>query len=378
MALKKITGYIHLWLGLASGLVVVIVALTGCIYVFQAEIQNFTQPYRFVQQEKAEMLPPSVLRKIADKALPGKKIHSVEYGKAHDAAKAIYFNFDPAYYYLVYLNPYSGEVLKVKNMDRDFFRIIIEGHYYLWLPPAIGKPVVAISTLIFVILLITGLILWWPKTKKALKASLTLNWKAGWRRKNYDLHNVVGFYATLFALVIALTGLVWGFQWFAKTVYYTASGGKTMIDYYDTFSDTTQQGQAIHNPVDILWERAMRQHPNAEIIEPHFPEQGHTIAIAVNTDASTFWKTDYKYYDQFTLKEVPVTHVYGSFNNNLSVADKLMRMNYDIHTGGILGLPGKIIAFFVSLICASLPITGFYIWWNKKRQKRHSLLSELD
>jgi len=49
-----------------------------------------------------------------------------------------------------------------------------------------------------------------------------------------------------------------------------------------------------------------------------------------------------------------------------------MRMNYEIHTGAILGLPGKIIAFFASIFIAGLPITGFVIWWRKegKRKKK--------
>jgi uncharacterized iron-regulated membrane protein len=45
-------------------------------------------------------------------------------------------------------------------------------------------------------------------------------------------------------------------------------------------------------------------------------------------------------------------------------------MNYDIHTGAIIGLPGKILAFFASLIVASLPITGFYIWWGRKQKQK--------
>jgi uncharacterized iron-regulated membrane protein len=43
-------------------------------------------------------------------------------------------------------------------------------------------------------------------------------------------------------------------------------------------------------------------------------------------------------------------------------------MNYDIHTGAILGLPGKILMFFASLICATLPVTGFVIWWGRRKK----------
>jgi uncharacterized iron-regulated membrane protein len=45
-------------------------------------------------------------------------------------------------------------------------------------------------------------------------------------------------------------------------------------------------------------------------------------------------------------------------------------MNYDIHVGAIGGLPGKIVAFIISLICASLPVTGFYVWWGKRKKSK--------
>ncbi|MDN5296752.1 MAG: hypothetical protein PWQ71_858, partial [Bacteroidota bacterium] len=67
---------------------------------------------------------------------------------------------------------------------------------------------------------------------------------------------------------------------------------------------------------------------------------------------------------------------YGRFAD-ADTADKLMRMNYEIHTGAILGLPGKIIAFFASIFIAGLPITGFVIWWRKrgKKEKRNPVLT---
>ena len=77
MRFKKSIGKIHLWLGLSSGLLVFIIAITGCIYAFQAEIQELTQPYRFVEHQQRPVLPPSKLKAIAENELPGKKIHAV-------------------------------------------------------------------------------------------------------------------------------------------------------------------------------------------------------------------------------------------------------------------------------------------------------------
>src|SRR5690606_1171480 len=129
------------------------------------------------------------------------------------SAEVIFYKYAPpeSYYYIVYMDPYSGAVKKVKNMDRDFFRIMVDGHFYLWLPPQIGQPIVASATLIFLVLMITGVILWWPRNRHAAKQRFKIRFNARWRRVNYDLHNVLGFYMTWVAIFLAVTGLVWGF-----------------------------------------------------------------------------------------------------------------------------------------------------------------------
>ncbi len=162
MTLKKLIGQIHLWLGLASGLIVVFLGITGCILAFQHEIEQVTNPYQFVDVQQKPFLPPSEMQKIAVEALPEKKLHGIAYTEPGKAAIATFY--DEGYYFQVFMNPYSGEVLKIKDMSKDFFRIIVMGHFYLWLPPQIGQPIVASATLIFVVLLVTGLVLWWPKS----------------------------------------------------------------------------------------------------------------------------------------------------------------------------------------------------------------------
>lgn len=375
MSFKKIIGKIHLWLGFSSGLLVFVIAITGCIYAFQAEIQDLTQPFRFAERQSKELLPPSRLKAIAESALPEKHIHAVLYSGNDRAAQVIFFNFDPSYYYIAYLDPYSAEVLKVKDMDADFFRFVLDGHFYLWLPPAIGQPVVATATLVFVIMLISGIVLWWPRKKKNAKQRFTIKWQARWRRVNYDLHNVLGFYASCIALILALTGLVWGFEWFARSVYAT-TGGKKSLDYEDPVSDTTKVYAGDIPAIDRIFYRMREEHPSAQAIEVHVPDsQAATIAANSNPDLNTYWKMDYRYFDQYTLKEVSVDHIYGRYTE-ARAADKLMRMNYDIHTGAILGLSGKVLAFFASLICASLPITGVYIWWGRRNKAKEKVKKE--
>ncbi len=370
--MKKIVNKTHLILGLITGLIIVIVALTGCIYAFQEEIQNLTQSYRFVDAQEGSFLPPSQLKEIAQQQLPGKTINGIRYGSKTQAAVLASYGRAPDHFHLVYLNPYTGSVLKVKDMNSDFFRFILNGHFYLWLPPTVGQPVVAIATLIFVLMIISGIVLWWPKNKSAAKQRFSIKWSAKWRRKNYDLHNVFGFYASWVLVFIAITGLVWGFQWFSKSLYWVTSGGKTMVEWSPAISDTTKAYPVKYtSSLDYIWQKTTLANPTAESIEADFPDDKQSaIRIATNSDASTYWKTDNRFYDQYTLKEITVKHVYGRFDSKLSAADKIRRMNYDIHVGAMIGLTGKFIAFFASLICASLPITGFMIWYGRRYKQK--------
>lgn len=366
--LRKSIVKLHLWLGLGSGLVVFIVSVTGCLYAFQEEIRMYTEDFRQIPSEQGELLPPSAMLPVAEKLLPGKSVHAVMYNGRTEAAQIILYSFEPEYYYIIYVNPYSGLPLRVVDMERDFFHLVLDGHFYLWLPPNIGQPVVASATLVFVIMIATGLFLWGKGNKKKTDQRFRIKWNARWRRLNYDLHNVPGFYVSVLALLLSLTGLVWGFQWFAKGYYALAGGTKSLI-YSEPESDTTRVVSEATLPIDHVYSLMKTQYPDARSIEVHIPESKTSpIAANANPAADTYWKMDYRYFDQYTKAELDVAHVYGRFDQ-ADRADKLIRMNYDIHTGAILGLPGKILAFCASLVCASLPVTGVIIWWGRRNKK---------
>jgi uncharacterized iron-regulated membrane protein len=138
--LKKAILKIHLWLGLSSGILVFIIAITGCLYAFQEEIQDYTDEYRFVIKQEKPFLFPTQLEEIARKEIPNKVLHAIKYNGSAKSAEAIFFHYEPSYHYIVYLNPYTGEVLEKTNMEDGFFNFILDGHFYLWLPMKLDKP----------------------------------------------------------------------------------------------------------------------------------------------------------------------------------------------------------------------------------------------
>ena len=367
MTLKKWIGRIHLWLGLVSGVLIVFLGITGCILAFEKEIRNLTESYQFVEKQDKAYLPPSQLKAIAAKQLNGRPVVGLEYGSPGKAAFAAYY--DTVAYTIVAMNPYTGEVLKVKDMTKDFFRIVLNGHFYLWLPPAIGRPIVGSATLVFLIMLISGIILWWPKNKAAMKQRFSIKWNAKWRRVNYDLHNVLGFYMSWIGIFLAITGLVWGFDWFADATYYATSGGKQRPPHEHPVSDPKIAGNT-DQVADKLWTAHRANMTDKESITVFYPVTAtDPLEMGVNHRPGTYYKVDYYHYDRYSGEELPATGSYAGGFDEAGLADKLVRMNYDIHVGAILGLPGKFLAFFGSLIAASLPVTGFLLWRGRRKKK---------
>lgn len=367
MNVRKAVRIVHLWLGLASGIIVLFLGITGCILAFEVEIRDLTEDYKYVTPENRPVMLPSELKKIADKVFVHGETLGVEYMGEGKAARAAFYDLEGRYE-LVFMNPYSGEVLKHKNMEEDFFRIVLAGHYNLWLPEKVGQVITTSATLIFVIMMISGLILWWPKNKAGRKQRFTIKWNAKWRRVNYDLHNVFGFYMTWVAIFIALTGLVFGFEWFAKSVYWVASGGEHMEAHAHPLSDSTQKAK-YPNMADYLWSKYKDEVKPNESYGVYFAHsEGDAIELVINHKPGTYYNSDYLHFDQYSGEELEAAGSYAGRYAEASIEDKIIRMNYDIHVGAILGLTGKVMAFLGSLLAASLPVTGFLIWRGRKKK----------
>ncbi|MCK8495750.1 PepSY domain-containing protein [Spirosoma sp. RP8] len=373
----RISAWLHLWLGLVTGIVMIIVCLTGCIWVFQDEITSLVlEPEANVSYQDKPVVQPSHIMAIAANEFPDKRVASAYYlqGRAIEVIIGGRRRGGPT----LKIHPYTGQIMGKtvrKEGEVSFFRWVLNGHRFLWLPFKIGRPIVNYSTLIFVITLITGMVLWWPQkwTKSTRERSFTIKWNGSAKRVNYDLHNVLGFYSLLVVAAISMTGMVYGIEWFSKGLYWTTTGGKTLPPYAQNHSDTIQtlRPYTPAQAADGAWQQVASKHPDSKgffMMYPDSSDRKAPITVTVYPSRGKFYDNQGYAFDQFTLKPLPKDEVYGTKFSEASFGNKLRRMNYDIHVGSILGLPGKVLAFFASLIGASLPVTGFIIWWGKKKR----------
>ncbi|MFW6289483.1 MAG: PepSY-associated TM helix domain-containing protein [Mariniphaga sp.] len=374
MSVKEIFRKLHLILGLASGIIIFLVSITGAIYVFNEEIKSITEPFRKVEAENREPIPPSRAFEIGKSVNPDKHMHGLVYGARNEAIEVIFYEEEPEFYASAFLNPYSGEVLKYRHNYETFFGLIFKGHVALWLPTEIGTPIIKAAVIIFLILIISGLILWWPRKGQSTK-SFSFTSKAPSSVVRLELHKVVGFYVLWFALILIFTGMVWLFEDVEKGVYKALGGEKEIVFSYPESDITQKQATtAGGSPVDAVWAKIRDENPEIEFLEIHAVESPESpVFVEINRDPSTYWKMDFLFFDQYTLEEIQPEHAYGKFDE-AGLAEKVRRLNYDIHTGAVWGLPGKILAFIVSIFCASLPVTGFILWWKRQQQKKKFLM----
>jgi uncharacterized iron-regulated membrane protein len=376
---KSIAGWLHLWTGLVTGIVVVIVSVTGCIQVFDEELFDVFHHDLVKVQSAGTPKQVSDLMVIAQKTLGKKKpVTSIKIGEEGEsyvfsATKAVkpeeagltYFS-QFKYNDDVYVNPYTGKVLGVLDSRYEFFNVVEQLHRQLLLVKPIGSVVVGSCVLLFLLMMITGFIIWLPKNYKQLKKSISIKWSAKWKRVNYDMHNSFGFWVLPVAMIIAITGLTWAFKWWETGMFnLLGSKGRPSIERKApviTTADTTGK------KLDIAFAGLQQElKGNYTGINLTLPKKKEKVVMAV---VYPKYKTDNWYNISYYYLDMRTGKIFDKLlHSQKTLALKWRNSNKQIHTGRLFGWPTQILAFLASLVCATLPITGFLIWWGKRNKK---------
>lgn len=377
---KAVAGWLHLWTGLVTGIIVVIVSITGCIQVFDEELFDLFHHDLVKVEIKGPVKPVSELFTVAQKAIGKKKpltdlkIAEASYSYVFTASKAnkkenvglSYFS-ELKYKDDIYVDPYTGKVLGIIDSKYEFFNVVEQLHRQLLFNKAIGSVVVGTAVLLFLLMMITGFILWLPKNYKQFKQSITVKWSAKWKRVNYDLHSSLGFYVIPVAMLIAVTGLVWAFKWW-ETGVFKALGSSGKITLARTAPAIATGDTTNKKVIDLIYANLRHEiGDNYNVIGFNLPDKKSNAVMVftyVKHTTDSWNNMSYYYFDKRT----------GKMFDKLEHPDKPLALkwrnsNKYIHTGRIFGWPTQILAFFAALLCASLPVTGFLIWWGKRNKK---------
>lgn len=392
---------IHLYLSLAAGVIIFCSCFTGTMLVFEKDIQQALHHDRYFVKPEKTRLPLSAIKAAFKKELPKAKLltlmvytdpeRSIEAGvflpekkekkegapatekkagakkagkgdKAKEAEKA---NLT------VMINPYTGQIIEQFNRRQTFLYSVEMFHrYLLGGKNSVGDWVISISTLFFLVILITGVILWWPKTKAIMKQRLKIKWGGNGKRLTNDLHIVTGFYTSIFLIIISASGLVMTFKWANNTLFFV-TGSKVVA------KEDTKAPLSVYQPgVKALLPEAAAVSLNdklakAESYTVKLPrDTAATYSFSVLKEGSVELATDIYYVDQYNGK-IAGSVIYA----DKSLGQRIRGVIKPIHTGSIYGWPTKILAFIISLVSLIFPVTGVMMWLNrigvgKKKKKK--------
>lgn len=364
---------IHRWLGLSSGLLVFLISISGVLYTFHEEIFNAIHSESiYVEPANKPVIPLDSLFQIVQAELGAEfPITYVNAFAGEDLAwrfKAYRYNPEKVTYfswcefdYVVYVNQYTGEILEKINHKYEFFQLVKMFHWSFWLRTDIGQPIVGWTVVVFLICLFAGILWWWPRKSKFRKRMFTIRWRSVSLIVYRDWHVVTGIFSLPVILILSFTGMVWAFKWFMAIVYFTANLGGQPPD--NTSLPETASGTIMPAVYETIYRESRKLHPEAHNIAVYSADhQNKTVATYVKNRPAVYYDASLETWDATTGKLLAEK----SFEN-LSRGEKLIRMNYDIHTGAVIGIWGKIIVFIAGIIVAGLPLSGFIVWYKKFR-----------
>ncbi|WGK66181.1 PepSY-associated TM helix domain-containing protein [Croceiramulus getboli] len=363
--IKKIIRYVHLYAGLAAGLVLSIVGITGSLYVFEPEIASLLEKKIYHTEKSETLFQDDIAIATYIENLANKDIESIQWPKRGRETYVFKFFDDDQWYFF---DQSTGELYSGRNgLGNDMFTLILDLHTTLKMGET-GRIITGVASLLFAFLMLTtGLYLWWPNNKGRRKSSFKIKWDAKKKRLNYDLHNVTGFYFFLPLFLLGFTGAAFYFddemQWVINKVTFSAPAEVSVFDMetepYKSTKDYLSTQEALSEMNKYYPEHYKRNFWMTRELDGalSFAYQ-ERIDIHAGAVPLIFLRAD------------PVTGKITGENNPDKMprgASFMANWHLPIHFGEFGGIFTRILWFFSGLLPAFLTYTGAKIWWGRAK-----------
>ncbi|MDR2756783.1 MAG: PepSY domain-containing protein [Planctomycetaceae bacterium] len=289
-----------------------------------------------------------------------------------------------------YVNPYTGDIVAKPgdgvSLNR-FFMSMTQLHRNLWISyrieqlgprSSLGSLIVGVATLIFVVVMLSGLVLWLPRTWqsflkwRAWKPGFKVRFRKGFWCFIHDLHNTVGFYCLIPLLILALTGLCWSFGWYRSAASYVLGEqvlNRQRVQRSEKIAPVDENTKPL--PLEEMIEHLNKLIPSSGEITLAIPndrespmtiQKGKTGFFALSVKDKTLW-------DRFRGTVIPIEH-YGKTVEVERLTDKPIGTQIAstiraLHFGEITGISSKIVFFVACVFAMTFPITGVALWTRK-------------
>jgi len=349
--------WFHRYLGLTITVFLVLIAFAGTVLVFQEKLERLVEPSLGYVQPGTAKLP---LQALID-SIKAQDYVVLNLGESSEPTYShrivVRRGKDPLF---GFVNPYTGKVLDAKSSaerDQTLMRRIYLLHTAL-LAGKNGKKVVEIVSWFTALMMLTGLVVWWPRK------IMTVSRRGSWRRVNFDLHSAFGFFGSAIGLMLALTGV-----WIANE---------------KTFNAALKQLDAVAAPVapkvDRIKGQAALSLDTLSIIADGALAGAETKFIGpFNSPTISFTKRFPEDHTPGGRSSVMLNAYTGevllvSSTRTQGTGTKLINSLRDLHTGAKFGLPSQLLFGLSSFALVVQALSGVLMWWRPARAKKSAPL----
>jgi uncharacterized iron-regulated membrane protein len=377
MSFRKALFWIHFAAGCTAGIVVLIMSVTGLLLSYQRQIIPWIDSFEWRSvQVGSERLPIETLIARAGEARG--EVSPAVIVMRSDPAVPVEMTFGTS---VIYVDPYTGAVLgEGSQAARTFFRTMTTWHRYVGAEGEsrpIGKAITGASNLAFLVLVVTGIYLWWPRTLNwmRLKTAMLFRRQATSKARDWNWHTVSGFWTAIPLFFIVISATIISYPWATDLLYYaTGNEPPPRPAAAAPAAAATQQAaqrpaaaSAAAAPVDLaglnaLWDRAQQQETGWKIITFRRPARAGNPAV-FTLDRGNGGRPDLRSTLTLDWQTAEVVR-WQTFDGNNSGA-RLRQWLRWTHTGEVGGLFGQTIGFIACLAGTLLVITGFALAWRR-------------
>ena len=374
--LRKIIFWIHLPVGVIAGIVILIMCVTGVLLSFEKQIISWadTRNYRSAPSAEARHLPVETLVAKARETRGGDPT-AVTLKSEVEAPAEVAFGREAT----LFLNPYSGQVLgEGATGVRSFFRVMTDWHRWLGAKGDnrnVARAITGACNLGFLFLVASGFYLWWPRNwnLKAVKNQLWFRRGLPAKARDFNWHNVIGFWTAVPLFIVVLSATVISYTWASNLVYRvvgeTPPAPRPANQQPARPSNNEPSAQAVTN-IESAWSIAKGQVGDWRSITLQLPTTA-AAPLTFNIDSGTGGQPQKRAQLVLDRSTGAVTRwePFSSYTRGRQLRS-ILRF---AHTGEVAGIPGQFIAGIVSLGGAVLVFTGlalairrFYAWFSKR------------
>jgi len=365
---RQVIFWSHLITGILAGIVVLIMSVTGVLLTYEKQTVAWadTRGFEVVEVPGASRLPIADLVASARSTRP--EIPTGVSLKADPQAPAVVM-FPKGKFVLV--NPYTGAVLgEGATSTRAFFRTVTDLHRWLAASGdnlAVGRAITGACNLGFLFLVVSGLYIWWPKKWTAAQLRSVLWFRRGLSSKarDFNWHNVIGFWSLVPLFFVVLSGVVISYGWASNLVYVVAGEAPPAPrGAPPPAGPKTEPPDIAIDGIEELVARAAAHTQGWRTLSFQLPTDA-AAPVSFSLDAGTGGQPQHR--SSLTLDRVTGEVVTWEPFASLSAGRRWRAILRFAHTGEVLGIAGQTVAGIVSLGACFLVYTGFTLSWRRYR-----------